>query len=115
MLQSIREPRWSVLRHADPFPAQDSEERDVVQDLPPRRTRRAEGGRVGGLDAAHEFFVAKRCEVPIAEDLEMAGDALVGNMNTEWLLAFMKEKENDPQLNQIALTRSLQLAEQIFV
>ena len=45
----------------------------------------------------------------------MAGDALVGNMNTEWLLEFMQEKENDPQLNQAALARSLQLAEQIFV
>jgi len=45
----------------------------------------------------------------------MADDALVGNMNTEWLLAYFAEKGVAPSLNQAALQKSLQLATEIFV
>lgn len=45
----------------------------------------------------------------------MADDDLVGNINTEWLLQFFKEKGVLPQLNEEALKESLQLADQIFV
>lgn len=44
----------------------------------------------------------------------MANDALVGNMNTEWLLEYMMEKEAAPQLDKTALEKSLQLAAEIF-
>lgn len=45
----------------------------------------------------------------------MAHDALVGNMNTEWLLQYLAEKNKAPQLNGAALEKSIRLAEQIFV
>jgi hydroxymethylglutaryl-CoA lyase len=45
----------------------------------------------------------------------MANDALVGNMNTEWLLDFFTERSVAPPLNTTALQNSLRLAEQIFV
>ena len=45
----------------------------------------------------------------------MADDTLVGNMNTEWLLAYFAEKGVAPSLNQAALQKSLQLATEIFV
>lgn len=45
----------------------------------------------------------------------MANDALVGNMNTEWLLQFFAGKKVAMRLNEAALENCLQLAEQIFV
>lgn len=45
----------------------------------------------------------------------MAHDDLVGNMNTEWLLHYLREKGEALTLNNAALEKSLQLAEQIFV
>ena len=45
----------------------------------------------------------------------MAGDKLVGNMATEWLLEYLSEKNAAPQLNENALQASIRLAEQIFV
>lgn len=45
----------------------------------------------------------------------MANDALVGNMNTEWLLHYLEEKSAAPQLNKTALEESLRMAEQLFV
>jgi len=44
----------------------------------------------------------------------MANDELVGNMNTEWLLGYLQEKNAAPLLNLIALEKSLQLASEIF-
>ena len=44
----------------------------------------------------------------------MANDELVGNMNTEWLLSYLQEKNAAPLLNLIALEKSLQLASEIF-
>ncbi|MDQ3842524.1 MAG: hydroxymethylglutaryl-CoA lyase, partial [Bacteroidota bacterium] len=45
----------------------------------------------------------------------MANDELVGNMNTEWMLDYFVEKSVDLKINQNALQRSLQLANEIFV
>jgi hydroxymethylglutaryl-CoA lyase len=45
----------------------------------------------------------------------MAGDDLVGNMNTEWLLAYLEEEGTAPHYNVAALEKSLQLANEIFV
>ncbi len=45
----------------------------------------------------------------------MAGDALVGNMATEWLLSFLAEKGLAPALNETALQESMHLADQIFI
>ena len=45
----------------------------------------------------------------------MANDDLVGNMNTEWLLQFFKEKGEDLPINEEALQTSLRLADAIFV
>lgn len=44
----------------------------------------------------------------------MAGNELVGNMDTEWLLTFFKEQGLDTNLNQEALRQSLQIANQVF-
>ncbi|HMO32149.1 MAG TPA: hydroxymethylglutaryl-CoA lyase [Lacibacter sp.] len=44
----------------------------------------------------------------------MANDELVGNMNTEWMLAFFEEKGALPPLNPAALNRSLAMAASIF-
>jgi hydroxymethylglutaryl-CoA lyase len=45
----------------------------------------------------------------------MANDSLVGNMNTEWLLEYMKEQDSDSSINGTFLQESLRLADQIFV
>ncbi len=45
----------------------------------------------------------------------MAKDNLVGNMNTEWLLAFFEEKGENLSINKKALNKSLSLAEEMFV
>jgi hydroxymethylglutaryl-CoA lyase len=45
----------------------------------------------------------------------MADDALVGNMNTEWLLAYFSEQKAAPLLDAKALRKSRALADQIFV
>jgi hydroxymethylglutaryl-CoA lyase len=44
----------------------------------------------------------------------MAGNALVGNMNTEWIISFLEEKNMAPSVNKAALAESLQQAAQIF-
>lgn len=44
----------------------------------------------------------------------MANDELVGNMNTEWLIRYFREKTALPALNASALDQSLQLAQKIF-
>lgn len=44
----------------------------------------------------------------------MAKDELVGNMNTEWMLSFFKNRNALPPINEQALNKSLQLAEQLF-
>lgn len=45
----------------------------------------------------------------------MANDELVGNMDTEWMLAYFKEKEMLQPINEEALQQSLSLASQIFI
>lgn len=45
----------------------------------------------------------------------MAGNDLVGNMNTELILSFLKEKNSLSDINKTALNKSLQLASEIFV
>ena len=45
----------------------------------------------------------------------MANDDLVGNMNTEWLLQFFRERGEDLSINEEALHKSLRLADAIFV
>jgi hydroxymethylglutaryl-CoA lyase len=45
----------------------------------------------------------------------MANDELVGNMNTEWMVDFFKEKNEITGLNETALEQSLKLANEIFV
>lgn len=45
----------------------------------------------------------------------MANDELVGNINSEWLIQFAEEKELQLSINKEALTKSLQLAEEVFV
>lgn len=44
----------------------------------------------------------------------MAGNDLVGNMNTEWLIQFLREKDALPSLNPLALDQSRQLAGEVF-
>ena len=44
----------------------------------------------------------------------MAGNELVGNMNTEWIIAYLKENNQIHSLNEEALEKSLHLASQIF-
>jgi hydroxymethylglutaryl-CoA lyase len=44
----------------------------------------------------------------------MANDELVGNMNTEWMVQYFKEKNLLPALDLDALKKSLILAEEIF-
>ena len=44
----------------------------------------------------------------------MAGDALVGNMNTEWMIDYFKELTVLPELDQEALQKCLQLAGKLF-
>ena len=45
----------------------------------------------------------------------MAADELVGNMNSEWMIDYFKEKNILGSLNQDALQESLKLAEEVFV
>jgi hydroxymethylglutaryl-CoA lyase len=45
----------------------------------------------------------------------MADDDLVGNMNTEWMLSYFDEKNIDTHINQRALEKSLEIANEIFV
>jgi hydroxymethylglutaryl-CoA lyase len=45
----------------------------------------------------------------------MAGDELVGNMATEWMIDYFNEQKELPSLNKDALQRSMQLANEIFV
>lgn len=45
----------------------------------------------------------------------MAGDELVGNMDTEWMIAHFRAKKLLPVLNESALKDSLRLAEEVFV
>jgi hydroxymethylglutaryl-CoA lyase len=45
----------------------------------------------------------------------MANDELVGNMNTEWMINYFKERMLLKDLNENALSKSLQLASEIFV
>lgn len=45
----------------------------------------------------------------------MANDALVGNLNTEWLLRYLSEKGTPLQIDTAALQKSLHMADEIFV
>ncbi|MDP4262063.1 MAG: hydroxymethylglutaryl-CoA lyase [Bacteroidota bacterium] len=45
----------------------------------------------------------------------MAGDELVGNMNTEWMIRYFEEHLLSPQLNKEALAESLEIASKIFI
>src|SRR6185312_375959 len=45
----------------------------------------------------------------------MAGDALVGNMDTEWMIGHFEHKRLLPELNEEALRESLRLAWEVFV
>ena len=45
----------------------------------------------------------------------MAGDELVGNMDSEWMIHHFEEKHRLPVLNKTALKESLRLATEIFV
>jgi hydroxymethylglutaryl-CoA lyase len=45
----------------------------------------------------------------------MAGDELVGNMDTEWMISYFKEHNLSPQLNKEALSESLRIASEIFI
>ncbi|HEV2483789.1 MAG TPA: hydroxymethylglutaryl-CoA lyase [Puia sp.] len=45
----------------------------------------------------------------------MAGNELVGNMDTEWMIRHFKHKKLLPALNETALTESLRLAGEVFV
>lgn len=44
----------------------------------------------------------------------MANDELVGNIDTEWLISYLEQYEVLPGLNKTALTKSLNLANEIF-
>jgi len=44
----------------------------------------------------------------------MAGDELVGNMNSEWLIPYFSEMKRLPVFNKTALQKSLQLAAELF-
>jgi len=45
----------------------------------------------------------------------MADDALVGNMDTEWMLEFFKQKKQHLSLNQNELSTAIKMAEELFV
>lgn len=45
----------------------------------------------------------------------MANDELVGNINTEWMIGYFKDRNMLPGLNEEALQASLALAEEIFI
>jgi len=45
----------------------------------------------------------------------MANDDLVGNIRTEWMIDYLKEKKLSNDLNEQALLKSLQLTSEIFV
>ena len=45
----------------------------------------------------------------------MANDELVGNMNSEWMIDYFKQKNLISSLNEDALNESLRIAEEIFV
>jgi hydroxymethylglutaryl-CoA lyase len=45
----------------------------------------------------------------------MADDALVGNMDTEWMIDFFNQKNQHLMLNQNELQTALQMAEEVFV
>jgi len=45
----------------------------------------------------------------------MAGNELVGNMDTEWMIEHFRWKKLSPALNEAALAESLRLAEEVFV
>jgi len=45
----------------------------------------------------------------------MANDELVGNMNTEWMIGYFKERNLVDELDEAALSNSLQIASEIFV
>ncbi|HEX8316554.1 MAG TPA: hydroxymethylglutaryl-CoA lyase [Flavisolibacter sp.] len=45
----------------------------------------------------------------------MAGDELVGNMNTEWVISYLEENNQLKGLDKKALNKSLQVASEIFV
>jgi hydroxymethylglutaryl-CoA lyase len=45
----------------------------------------------------------------------MANDELVGNMNSEWMIGYFKEKKLINGLNEAALSESLRMAGEIFV
>lgn len=45
----------------------------------------------------------------------MANDELVGNMNSEWMIDYFKQKNLISSLNEDALKESLRIAEEIFV
>jgi hydroxymethylglutaryl-CoA lyase len=45
----------------------------------------------------------------------MAGDELVGNMDTEWMIRHFRQQHLMPELNEPALKESLRLAGEIFV
>lgn len=44
----------------------------------------------------------------------MANDDLVGNIDTEWLISYLEQYDNLPTLNKSALTKSVNLANEIF-
>ena len=44
----------------------------------------------------------------------MAGNELVGNMNTEWMIEFFEQKGVLPQINRQALQKSIVIASEIF-
>jgi hydroxymethylglutaryl-CoA lyase len=45
----------------------------------------------------------------------MAGDSLVGNMNTNWMIDFFNEKKISLQLDNAALADAIQIATEIFI
>lgn len=45
----------------------------------------------------------------------MAGNTMVGNMNSEWMLSFFEEKGETVSIDKKALEKSIQLANQVFV
>ena len=44
----------------------------------------------------------------------MAGDTLIGNIDTEWMINYFKSRNILPPVNEAALQRSLQLAAEVF-
>jgi hydroxymethylglutaryl-CoA lyase len=45
----------------------------------------------------------------------MADDALVGNMDTEWMIDFFNQKNQHLALNQNELSAAIKMAEKVFV